>query len=122
MISSDVMKTIQATVPVLAEHGQAITTIFYQKMFAAHPELKNMFNMAHQAKGEQQRALAEAVLNYASKIDQLVELGPMVKRIAHKHASLNIQPEHYPIVGKYLLEAIQVFLNLPQDHEILRAW
>lgn len=122
MISSDVMKTIQATVPVLAEHGQAITTIFYKKMFDAHPELKNIFNMAHQAKGEQQRALADAVFNYASKIDQLAALGPMVKRIANKHASLNVQPEHYPIVGKYLLEAIQDFLNLPPDHEVLRSW
>lgn len=122
MISEAVIKTVQSTAPVLAEHGSAITALFYKKMFAGNPELKNIFNMANQATGDQQRALAEAVFAYASRIDQLEKLGPMVKRVAHKHASLNIQPEHYPIVGKYLLESIQEYLNLPEDHEILRAW
>lgn len=122
MLSEHVIKTVKETAPVLAEHGEAITTLFYQKLFANHPELKNVFNMANQAKGEQSKALATSVFMYASHIDQLEALGPMVSRIANKHASLQIQPDHYPIVGKYLLEAVQDHLSLPADHAIIKAW
>lgn len=122
MLSENIIQTIKETAPVLAEQGLEITDLFYQKLFFNHPELKNIFNMANQAQGEQSKALAESIFMYASKIDELQELTPMVKRIAHKHASLSIQPEHYPIVGKYLLEAIQQHLSLPDNHPILEAW
>jgi nitric oxide dioxygenase len=122
MLTPHVIETVKSTAPILAEQGVNITNLFYAKLFKHHPELKHVFNMANQQQGEQSKALAESVFMYASRIDELEALGPMVKRIAHKHASLNIQPDHYPIVGKYLLEAIQEHLSLPDNHEILQAW
>ncbi len=107
MISAETLATVKSTAPLLAEQGKAITDLFYSKLFKQHPELQHIFNMANQAQGEQSRALAESVFMYATHIDKLQNLGPMVSRIAHKHASLQVAPEHYPIVGKYLLEAIQ---------------
>ncbi|MBE0493525.1 MAG: NO-inducible flavohemoprotein [Thiomicrospira sp.] len=122
MLTPQIIETVKSTAPILAEQGVDITHLFYKKLFNHHPELKHVFNMANQAQGEQSKALAESVFMYASRIDELEALGPMVKRIAHKHASLHIQPDHYPIVGKYLLEAIQEHLSLPDDHEVLKAW
>ena len=122
MLSPQTLATIKSTAPVLAEHGEAITRLFYSKLFAQHPELMHIFNMSNQAQGEQPRALAESVLMYATHIDKLQNLGPMVNRIAHKHASLSVAPEHYPIVGKYLLEAIRDHLGLDDGHEVLGAW
>ena len=40
MLSQNARVLIEASVPVLREHGAAITSCFYRKMFAAHPELK----------------------------------------------------------------------------------
>ena len=122
MLSAETLATIKSTAPLLAEQGKAITDLFYSKLFARHPELQHIFNMANQAQGEQSRALAESVFMYATHIDKLQNLGPMVSRIAHKHASLQVAPEHYPIVGKYLLEAIQDHLGLDADHPVLGAW
>ena len=122
MLSAETLATIKSTAPLLAEQGKAITDLFYSKLFAQHPELQHIFNMANQAQGEQSRALAESVFMYATHIDTLQNLGPMVSRIAHKHASLQVAPEHYPIVGKYLLEAIQDHLGLDTDHPVLGAW
>lgn len=56
------LEVIRSTVPVLAEHGLTLTTNFYKRMLAAHPELKNIFNLVHQATGMQPKALAEAVV------------------------------------------------------------
>jgi nitric oxide dioxygenase len=122
MLSAETLATIKSTVPLLAKEGKAITGLFYSKLFRQHPELQHIFNMANQAQGEQSRALAESVFMYASHIDALQNLGPMVGRIAHKHASLQVAPEHYPIVGKYLLEAIRDHLGLEDGHPVLGAW
>jgi nitric oxide dioxygenase len=122
MLSEAARPYIDASVPVLKEHGVAITTHFYQSMFAAHPELKNIFNMGNQASGLQQQSLAAAVFAYAANYRTPDALTPVVERIVHKHASLGITAEHYPIVGKHLLDAIQAVLGDAATPELLAAW
>ncbi|WP_339230784.1 NO-inducible flavohemoprotein [Oceanobacillus sp. FSL K6-2867] len=113
---------IKATVPVLEEHGTAITKRFYQMMFENHPELKNIFNQTNQRKGDQPKALANTVYAAAVNIDNLEAILPVVKQIAQKHRSLNIKPEHYPIVGENLLLAIKDVLGDAATDEIIDAW
>jgi nitric oxide dioxygenase len=113
---------VKATVPVLQQYGEAITTEFYKTLFAENPVLMNIFNPANQRSGGQARSLAASILAYAANIDQLDRLGGMVNRIAHKHASLEVQPEHYPIVGDHLLRAIRTVLGEAATPEILAAW
>jgi len=114
--------TVKATAPVLAVHGYAIIERFYERLFQAHPELKNLFNMRHQERGEQQRALAGAVLAYATNADNLSALTSAVGRITHKHASLNVQPEQYGVVGQHLLAAIKEVLGEAATTDIIDAW
>lgn len=122
MLSDRQRDIVKATVPALREHGETITKTFYGAMFAAHPELYNLFNPANQRDGGQARSLAASVLAYAEHIDSLDRLGNMVERIAGKHASMEVQPGHYPIVGKYLLGAIEKVLGPAATPEILGAW
>ncbi|HTJ96579.1 MAG TPA: globin domain-containing protein, partial [Rhodocyclaceae bacterium] len=122
MLSEAARPYIDASVPVLREHGLAITTHFYNSLFAAHPELKNIFNMSNQANGTQQQSLAAAVFAYAANYRTPDALTPVVERIVHKHASLGIKAEHYPIVGQHLLEAIKAILGDAATPELLAAW
>lgn len=122
MLSQKTIDIIKSTVPVLQVHGTQITTVFYRNMFEAHPELLNIFNHANQAKGRQQTALSNTVLAAAQNIDKLEAIIPVVKQIAHKHRSLMIKPEHYPIVGEYLLKAIKEVLGEAATDEIIQAW
>ena len=122
MLTPTTIATVKATAPVLAEHGFAIIQRFYERLFEAHPELRNLFNMRHQERGEQQRALAGAVLAYATNIDNLPALGSAVERIAHKHASLNVLAEQYPVVGENLLGAIKEVLGDAATEGVLGAW
>jgi len=122
MISAASRPYIDASVPVLREHGVAITTTFYASMFAAHPELKNLFNMGNQANGAQQQSLASAVFAYAANIGNAGALGPVVSRIVHKHASIGIRADHYPIVGHHLLAAIKTVLGDAATEPLLKAW
>jgi nitric oxide dioxygenase len=80
-------------------------------MLSEYPEVRPLFNQAHQASGDQPRALANGVLMYARHIDQLEQLGGLVGQIINKHVALQILPEHYPIVGSCLLRAIEEVLG-----------
>ena len=122
MLDQKTIEIIKSTVPVLEQHGEKITTRFYQLMFGNHPELLNIFNHANQKQGRQQKALAGTVYAAAMYIDNLGAILPVVKQIAQKHRSLGIKPEHYPIVGKHLLLAIKDVLGDAATDEIIDAW
>lgn len=122
MLSPQTLQVVKATAPVVAAHAETITRCFYQRMFTSHPEVLAYFNQAHQVSGNQQRALAGAIIAYATHIDNLSALGPAVELIAQKHCSLNIQPEHYPIVGESLMAAIHEVLGAAVTPEIDAAW
>lgn len=122
MLSTSARPYIAASVPVLREHGPHITRRFYADLFAAEPGLLDLFNMGNQASGTQQGALASALFAYAANIDDAAALAPVIERIAHKHASLGIQPAQYWTVGRYLLGAIQAVLGAAATPELLSAW
>ena len=116
------MAIVKSTAPVLKEHGNTITACFYKSLLGTHPELKNIFSLRNQQTGAQQAALANSVLAYATYIDDLPKLTHAVERIAHKHASLFVKPEQYPIVGHHLMQAIAEVLGPALTPEIADAW
>jgi nitric oxide dioxygenase len=60
---------------------------------------------------------------YAKNIEKLENLGPLVGTIINKHVSLQIQPEHYPIVGASLLKAIREVLGAEVATDaVIEAW
>lgn len=115
---------VKATAGVVAENAEKITACFYPRMFAAHPELLRVFNQGNQATGEQSRALAASVVAYAVQLidPDAPSFDHVMKRIAHKHISLGIRPEQYPIVGHHLLAAVGEVLGDAVTPEIAAAW
>lgn len=110
------------TAPILQEHGEQITTTFYKNLLHDHPELNNYFNTANQKNGRQARALASAVLSFASNINNMSELTPKVERMCNKHCSLGVQPEHYGVVGEHLIRAFGEVLGSALSPELVEAW
>ncbi len=121
MLSPKTVEIVKQITPVVAANAETLTRRFYQLMFAGNPEVQAYFNQAHQHSGGQQRALAGAICAYFANIDNLEALGPAVNLIAHKHCSLGIQPEHYPIVGKHLLAAVKDVMGEAATDEIIGA-
>lgn len=122
MLTKQQIELVKATVPVLREHGVALTSHFYKRMLSHNPELMQIFNMGHQRAGFQQQALAGAVLAYAENIENLPALLGAVAHIANKHVSVGIRAEHYPIVGKHLIASIKEVLGEAATPELIDAW
>lgn len=122
MLTEQEKDIIKQTVPLLKEKGTEITSIFYPKMFKAHPELLNMFNQTNQKRGMQSSALAQAVMAAAVNIDNLSVIKPVIMPVAYKHCALQVYAEHYPIVGENLLKAIQDVTGLEENDPVIQAW
>ncbi|GAA1316620.1 globin domain-containing protein [Leucobacter albus] len=116
--------TVAATAAVVAANADEITRTFYPAMFAAHPELKRVFNMANQAIGEQPKALAASVVAFAVQLidPDAPDFTPVMQRIAHKHVSLGIKAREYTIVGHHLLAAVGTVLGDAVTPEVAAAW
>jgi nitric oxide dioxygenase len=123
MLTSAQRDIIKATVPLLETGGEALISYFYRLMLDTHPEVRVLFNEAHQANGSQPRALANGVLMYAKNIDRLENLAGLASQIINKHVALQILPEHYPIVGSCLLQAIREVLGADiATDAVIAAW
>jgi len=125
MLSDKSRLVIEATLPVVGAHIQEIADCFYRRLFDTHPELLDgVFNRGNQAEGTQKVALAGSVVAFATALvntpDQLPE--NLLSRVAHKHASLGIEPDQYKVVHDALMWAIADVLGDAVTPEVAAAW
>lgn len=117
---------IKQTLPLVGANITKITPIFYEKMFAAHPELiADTFNRGNQKSGEQQKALAASIATFAAMLvdDNAPDPVDMLSRIGHKHVSLGIVEDQYPIVHDNRFAAIvEVLGEDVVTPEVAAAW
>jgi len=124
MSSCPFAEIVKATAPVVAPNVRAIVDDFYPRMFKNNPEAKAFFNPANQFADPplQRLALANSIVAYASNIDDLSKLTGAVEIIAHKHCGLGVEPQHYSIVHKNLMESIGEILGDAVTPEIGGGW
>ncbi|MBW4507201.1 MAG: bacitracin resistance protein BacA [Scytonematopsis contorta HA4267-MV1] len=122
MLSQQTIDTVKSTAPFLKKHGKEITSRMYEIMFTNYPEVRKQFDMSAQANGSQPAKLATAVYSYATQIDNLSALKPMVEQIAHRHVQTDVLPNQYPVVGKCLLQAMKDVLGEAATDEVMGAW
>ncbi|MGY4710067.1 globin domain-containing protein [Mycolicibacterium sp. CBM1] len=120
------VEVVRATLPLVGAHVDEITQVFYRRMFARHPELlRNLFNRGNQAQGSQQRALAASIATFATHLvdPELPHPAELLSRIGHKHASLGVTADQYPIVHEHLFAAIVEVLGADTViAEVAAAW
>ena len=120
-LSAETIAIVKATAPALQQHGVAITTRMYERLFV-DPAIKALFDQAAQESGEQPKRLAAAILAYAKNVDNLGALSQAVERMATRHVETGVKPEHYPAVAAALLPAIKDVLGDAVDQKVLDAW
>ncbi|MFH9941277.1 globin domain-containing protein [Streptomyces murinus] len=125
MLSEQSAATVRATLPAVGAAIEQITERFYARLFDAHPELlRDLFNRGNQASGAQKSALAGSIAAFAGYLVEHPDQRPdaMLSRIAHKHASLGVVPEQYPVVHEHLFAAIAEILGDAVTPEVAAAW
>lgn len=118
-MNNETKAIIKATAPILKEHGEAITTAMYKVLFEKYPQTQALFK---DASADQHKKLANAVYAYAANIDHLENLTKGIEQMALVHVKTHVLPEHYPMVGDALLQAIKSVLGENATDEIMAAW
>ncbi|WP_116968546.1 globin domain-containing protein [Blastomonas sp. UPD001] len=120
-LTENTIAIVKSTAPLLKQHGLAITSRMYERLFV-NADVKQMFDQAAQESGEQPRRLAAAILGYAENVDKLQNLTPVVQRMVARHVECGVKAEHYPYVAEALLPAIRDVIGEGATDEVLAAW
>ena len=118
-LSQQTIDIVKATAAPITINAEAITTRMYEILFANYPETEMLFQ---NASPDQHKKLAGAVAAYAANIDNLAVLSKAVENMAQKHVMTMVKPEHYPMVGLSLLEAVKDVLGDAATDEVIEAW
>lgn len=121
-MAAKTIETVKATAPVVAPLASKITEDFYPRLLKNNPAAWAFFNKTNQKKGMQQQALADAVVAYASNIENLAPLLPAVAKISNRHCALGVTPELYQLVHDTLMASIGEVLGDAVTPEIGEAW
>lgn len=124
-LSEEHAALVKATLPAVGENVEAIARTFYEKLFTAHPELlRDTFNRGNQKTGAQQKALAASVATFATMLVDPEAPDPvnMLSRVAHKHVSVGITEDQYPVIHEHLMAGIGEVLGDAVTDDVSEAW
>ncbi len=118
-LSDKTIEIVKATAAPVAANSEAITSRMYEILFSDYPALKELFK---DADPQQHKKLAAAVSAYAANIDNLEVLSKAIEKMAQTHVKTLVKPDHYPLVGISLLQAVKDVLGDSATHEVINAW
>lgn len=122
-ISNQTIETISSTVPILRIHGQTIASVMYKNLFMKYPELLNMYNQSNHAQGLQQTSFANTLIVIAENIRQVDTFLPSLVKINHKHVSVGVEREQYPLIAECLMDSMREVLGRGSATErFVSAW
>jgi hemoglobin-like flavoprotein len=102
---------VQASFATLAPRAEEVAVLFYQRLFALDPGLRQLFpaEMAALAAAVQALARPEAVI-------------PALQALGRRHAGYGVEDHHYDTVGAALMATLRDGLAEAFDAETEAAW
>ena len=103
----------------VAKLGDAAGAAFYDRLFEVAPEVRPMFpaTMASQS-----AKLTMALKAVVDNISDWPALTGVLETLARRHVEYGVRPEHYPVVGRVLLETLAAALGERFTNETRYAW
>lgn len=110
---------LRSTYELVRASDRRFAELFYDKLFAAAPELRPLFrsDLATQA-GKLMASLDVVVRN----LEKPGENAAMLAALGKRHAAYGAKPEHYELVVKLLIESMQELLGPHADQRRLEEW
>jgi nitric oxide dioxygenase len=99
--------------------GSIAGLIFYQKLFAASPELRRLF---HTSVDVQTRKLMESLNYVVATLEDPNALIPVLAGLGRRHVTYGAQERHYDLVIEALLATFKVALGESFTAEVHKAW
>ena len=93
--------------------------LFYNRLFEIAPQLKHLFRSPMP---EQSKKLIAMIGYVIAKLDKLEDIIGEVGKLAQRHVSYGVKPEHYTVVGTALIWTLEKGLGENWNEEVKDAW
>jgi NAD(P)H-flavin reductase/hemoglobin-like flavoprotein len=103
----------------VAGHGDQVPLHFYSSLFLGHPDIRQMFPVSM---ANQRDKLVRALGRVISGVDDLDSVVPVLAQLGRDHRKFGVAPEHYPAVGRALLETLEHFSGADWTPALARDW
>ncbi len=110
-----VQESFKKVVPIAPEAAR----LFYKRLFELEPTTRSLF---HTNLEEQGRKLMKVLGQLVAGLDDLESAMPLVLELGGRHSSYGVLPEHYPTVGRALLDTLKAGLGKGFTAEHRDAW
>lgn len=94
-------------------------TLFYARLFELAPQVRPMFKGDMVEQGRKLMAMLTLVVKGLTKLDTLI---PAAEQLAKRHVAYGAKAEHYPVVGRALLDTLAKGLGEGFTPEVREAW
>jgi methyl-accepting chemotaxis protein len=112
-------KLVQESFKKVVPIAPTAATLFYERLFELDPSLRTLFKTNLE---EQGRKLMSALATLVRGLDDLEGALPIILKMGSQHATYGVKPEHYPTVGRALLDTLKKGLGKSFTAEHRDAW
>ncbi len=102
-----------------ARQGDNFVIVFYEKLFEQLPEARTLFSEDMSAQRSKLLLSLTTILNTLNHHTTLVRY---LEELGERHHLYRVTPDHYPVVGKALLDTLAHFLGPKWSPELEMAW
>ena len=97
------INSLETSFDAIADRGDEVVEDFYNRIFIVAPGLRGLFpdDMTHHRKA----VLATLVL-VRNSLRNLERIVPTLRALGARHVGYGAEPEHYPVFGQALIEAM----------------
>jgi methyl-accepting chemotaxis protein len=110
---------LKVSLDVVAPRADQLIASFYDRLFAAHPEVRPMFPAIMDTQHER---LLKAVIALVTHYENPDALLPALTAMGARHAGYGVQLEHYGAVAEALLATLREYAGDAWTPEIEAAW
>lgn len=114
------MSILRHTLELTLANDDTFPTKFYQRLFAAHPELRALFTRS--SLGAQNKMFAQKLTTIVDHLDDATWMKRELGTLAANHVGYGVTPEMYPWVGDALLGTLAEACGDAWTAEADRAW
>ncbi len=119
LLSEEAVCALEASFALVAPRAAELVSRFYARLFAEHPETRDMFPSSMDA---QESKLIDALSLVVRSARKLETIEPALVKLGERHAAFGAVPAHYAIVGGLLLETMADIAGEGWTQDIENAW
>jgi hemoglobin-like flavoprotein len=114
------LQALETSFDLVASRGDALMDVFFARLFAAAPAVEPLF--AGTDPRRQKAMLLAALVRVRGALRDLPAIVPALQRLGARHVGYGARPEHYPVVGAVLIDAMAEVAGEAWRTEYTRAW